>query len=214
MYKVSGIFRNPQPDHPDLAAWHEYCDITNPGFLWIPVNDLWDNLAISCITADPNNLQIFYVGTGEASTAVTIYRESSGRGVGIWKTTDGGKTWSLLPSTGNFAYVTDIKVRNEDGNSVIYAGVVSGNYKGSNHQSIPSDGLYRSENGGSSWIQVLPDITGLSVPYAPSDIEIGTDGRIYIGTGRNLESSGHIYWGDQLIPICREPIVPTLIINI
>ena len=39
-------------------------DITNPGFSWIPVNDLWDNLAISCITADPNNLQIFYVGTG------------------------------------------------------------------------------------------------------------------------------------------------------
>ena len=165
-------------------------DIINPGSSWTPVNDLWDNLAISCIAADPNNLQIFYVGTGEASTAVTIYRESSGRGAGIWKTIDGGDTWSLIPSTGNFAYVTDIKVRNEDGSSVIYAGVVSGNYKGSDHQSIPSDGLYRSENGGSSWIQVMPDITGLAVPYAPSDIEIGTDGRIYIGTGRNLVGEG------------------------
>ena len=165
-------------------------DITNSGSSWVPVDDFWDNLVISCIIADPDNPQIFYVGTGEASTAVTIYRESSGRGNGIWKTTNGGDTWSLIPSTEGFAYVTDIEVKNENGSSVIYAGVVSGKYKGSDHESVPSDGLYRSENGGDSWTQVLPDITGLAVPYAPSDIETGADGRIYIGTGRNLNGTG------------------------
>ncbi len=165
-------------------------DITSPGSPWVAVNDFWDNLSISCIASDPNNPQVFYVGTGEASTAVIIYRESSGRGSGIFKSTDGGNSWNLLPSTEGFSYVTDIVVRDEGGESVLYAGVVSGTYKESEHQSVPTDGLYRSADGGETWEQVLPPITGLTVPYAPSDIEISTAGRIFIGTGRNLDGEG------------------------
>ena len=165
-------------------------DITNDDSLWIPVNDFWDNLSISCITSDPDNPQIFYAGTGESQTAVTIYRESSGRGVGIWKSVDAGSSWELLSSTEDFAYITDIQVRNENGNSVIYAGVVSGLYQGQVHQSIPGDGLYRSIDNGLNWTQVLPEITGLTVSYAPSDIEIGADGRIYVGTVGNINGDG------------------------
>lgn len=157
---------------------------------WVPVNDFWANLAVSSITYDPTNTQVFYVGTGEAQTALITYRESSGRGCGIYKSADGGQSWELLPSTSNFAYVTDIKVRNENGNGVIYAGVMSGKYMGINHQSIPSDGVYRSSDGGTTWEQVLPNIAGETVPYAPSDIELGADGRIYVGTGRNLDGNG------------------------
>ena len=164
-------------------------DITDDNSLWVPVDDFWDNLVVSCIAYDPNNPDLFYVGTGEAFTAVTIYRESSGRGMGIWKSTDGGTTWSSLPSAENFAYVTDIALRNEGGLSVMYAGVVSGVYHGL-HESYPSDGLYRSPDGGDTWEQVLPDITGHSEPYAPSDIEIGSDGRIYVGTMKNLNGVG------------------------
>ena len=125
-------------------------DITNDNSSWIPVGDFWDNMAVSSITHDQIDLNIFYVGTGEAFTAVTIYRESSGRGVGIWKTIDGGETWGLLSSTEDFAYVTDVVVRYEAGSSIIYAGVVSGVYYGT-HESFPSDGLYRSADGGISW---------------------------------------------------------------
>ena len=164
-------------------------DITNDNSSWIPVGDFWDNMAVSSITYDPNNSNIFYVGTGEAFTAVTIYRESSGRGVGIWKTIDGGEAWELLSSTENFAYVTNLVVRDEDGASVVYAGVVSGVYYGT-HESFPSDGLYRSDDGGETWEQVLPNIFGESIPYAPSDIEIGADGRIFIGTMKNLDGEG------------------------
>ena len=165
-------------------------DITINNSSWVPVNDFWDNLVINCITSDPNNPQVFYAGTGEASTAVIIYRESSGRGVGILKSTDGGNTWNLLPSTEGFTYVTDIEIRDEEGESVLYAGVVSGTYKDSEHQSAPSDGLYRSTDDGDTWTQVMPNITGFTVPYAPSDIEIGIGGRIFVGTGRNLEGEG------------------------
>lgn len=164
-------------------------DITSANSNWQAVNDLWDNLAISCITYDPNNPLIMYVGTGEAQTALITYRESSGRGVGIWKSTDGGQSWELLPSTSAFAYVTKMVVRNENGNSVAYAGVVSGYYYGS-QQSQPSDGLFRSADGGDTWQQVLPNIVGSNVPYGVSDVALGADGRIYVGTMPNLDGNG------------------------
>ncbi|GAB4298789.1 MAG: hypothetical protein Kow0068_22570 [Marinilabiliales bacterium] len=165
-------------------------DIASSSSSWIPVSDSWNNLSISCITYDPLNTNIFYAGTGESQTAITIYRESSGRGGGIWKSSDGGVTWNVLPSTLNFAYVNDIVIRNENGNSVIYAAVVSGTYKGSVHQSLPTDGLYRSVDGGNSWTQVLPNIPNESEPYAPSDLAITADGRLFAGTTANLNGKG------------------------
>ncbi len=165
-------------------------DITNNQSLWQPVGDFWSSLNISCITYDPNNPTTFYIGTGEAQTALYIYRESSGTGEGIWKSEDSGQTWNLLGPTLDFEYVTDIKVRNENGSSVIYAGVASGFYHGTNHQSEPSDGLFRSEDGGLTWEQVLPDIPGYGAPYAVADIEIAADGRMYVGTMQNVEIEG------------------------
>jgi hypothetical protein len=156
---------------------------------WIPVGDFWPVLTIRCITYDPNNTQTFYIGTGEPETALVTYRESSGLGQGIWRSTDGGSTWAQIPSTAGFVYITDILVRNESGNSVIYAGVVSGQYHGV-HQSQPSDGLFRSDDNGASWTQVLPDITGSNVPYAVSDIDMDPNGRIYVGTRPNLNDEG------------------------
>jgi len=150
---------------------------------WMPLDDFWPNLAISCMTYDPNNPQTFYVGTGESQTAMIIYRESSGRGTGIMRSTDGGQTWAPMASTLDWAYVTDILVRSEQGQSVIYAGVASGVYKGKAHRNITGDGLYRSTDGGTTWNQVLPNVPGKSFAYAPSDIETNADGtKIYVGT--------------------------------
>ena len=157
---------------------------------WIPVNDFWDNLSVSKIVYDPNDTQIFYVGTGEANTALITYRESSSRGVGIWKTEDGGNTWEILESTSGFEYITDIEIKNNNGISEIYASVVSGNYQGSEHLSSPSEGLFKSVDAGLTWIQVLPNINSFSVPYSPSDLEITSDGNIFVGTMKNLDGNG------------------------
>lgn len=165
-------------------------DITDLNSSWVPVGDFWTCLSIRCITYDPNDPMIFYIGTGEAETAIQTYRESSGLGDGIWKSVDGGLTWNMIQSTNNFEYITDIVVRNENGSSVIYAGVASGLYQGVQHQSQPSDGLFRSTDGGTTWQQVLPDISGGAVPYAVSDIAIGADGRIYVGTRPNANGAG------------------------
>ncbi len=165
--------------------------ITNEDSWWEPVGDFWSSLAISSMTYDPNNTEVFYIGTGEAQTARIIYRESSGVGVGIFKSVDGGDNWELIPSTEQFDYITDIAVRDEAGASVVYACVASGVYHGGDFQSQPTDGLYRSTDGGTTWEQVLPGIPGFpDLPYAPADIEIGPQGRIFIGTMENLEGNG------------------------
>jgi photosystem II stability/assembly factor-like uncharacterized protein len=152
---------------------------------WMPADDFWPSLSVSSIAFDPNNTQIMYVGTGEAETAVITYRESGGRGAGIMKSVDGGQTWDLLESTYNFYYVTDVVVRAEGANSVIYASVTSGVYMGEVHNSTPANGLYRSADGGETWEQVLPEIDGEVPPV--SDIEIATGGRIFVGTMNNVD---------------------------
>jgi len=170
------------------GLWYN-TNITDQNQSWVPVSDFWPTLAIRCITYDPNNPSIFYIGTGEPETAIQTYRESSGLGDGIWKSTDGGNTWNQLNSTMGFAYIPKIVVRNEGGNSVIYAAVVSGLYHGT-HNSLPSDGLFRSTDGGTTWTQVLPNITGFNIPYSPSDVVLGADGRIFVGTMPNLDRNG------------------------
>ena len=166
-------------------------DITDVNDDWVPLNDFYPNLSISSLAYDPNEPTTFYAGTGEAQTARIIYRESSGLGMGILKSTDAGESWELIPSTSEFAYVTDIEVRNENGVSAIYAAVVSGTYQGEDHESQPSDGLYRSTNGGVSWDQVLPVIPGTANSvYAPAMIEIAANNRIFVGTMENLDKKG------------------------
>ena len=178
-------------------------NITDIQSEWHPVSDVWPTLSISSIVFDPNNPQIMYVGTGEYETAIIdIYRESSGRGYGIWKSTDGGNTFTRLMSTSDFAYISDLAIKNENGSSVVYAGVVSGRYRGAVFQAQPTEGLYRSTDGGQTWQQVLPAIPGTNEIYAPSDIEISTAGRIFVGSKRNFNENGGgtILYSDTGLP--------------
>lgn len=152
-------------------------DITSGASQWQNVNDFWDNLVVTCIAYDPNNSMTMYVGTGESYTR-------AGRGAGIWKSTNGGSTWTQISSTTSFYYLNDIVVRNESGNSVVYAAVDGRYYMGTFHGAADA-GLQRSTNGGASWNQVLPNIPSQTINFTPSDIELATDNRIWIGTRRS-----------------------------
>lgn len=166
----------------------------NPDFRnnasWVPISDDWESMSISSLAYDPVDPKTFYAGTGESFTSVPIYRESSSSGVGIYKTTDGGATWQLLTSTAAFDYINDLVVREENGKGVVYAAVASGTYQGRLFASEPSDGLYRSEDGGNSWTQVLPNVPNEFYSYAVADIQLTKGGEIYVGTMRNLELKG------------------------
>ncbi|MGS0749098.1 T9SS type A sorting domain-containing protein [Halpernia sp. GG3] len=177
-------------------------DITNPGSEWKPLSQFWSNTSISSITYDPNNTQIIYVGTGECETGDAI-------GSGIWKSADGGTTWSnifTIPITytgsirnGNF-YINDIKVRSFKGVSEIYAGV-SGGYVGRNFNDgfsgLYEAGLYKSTDGGATFTRNTNFEASGSIGHSVQQIEIGSDNSIWLSTRTsrfsNVPSGGKIF---------------------
>jgi hypothetical protein len=64
-------------------------DITNAATVWTRVN-IPENLAVSAITYDPNNTNVFYVGTGESYVGGDV------NGDGVWKSTNGGVSWTKI----------------------------------------------------------------------------------------------------------------------
>lgn len=169
-------------------------NIHNVNSGWLKVNDFWDNISVTAIAFDPNNGNTMYVGTGEG------WGTGSGIGGGIWKSTNGGSSFTLLTSTTSsgtkMSYINDLVVRNEGGSSVVYAAVSRMSYRGIFHG---VQGLYRSTNGGTVWTQVLPNVPSTSVAYAPADIEIDAGNRIWIGTRRNsfLAGGGTVLFSDN-----------------
>ena len=147
-------------------------DITLATPTWTLVDGTWGNLAVCSIASDPNNANIMYVGTGER---MGIFSTAS-RGLGMWKTTDSGSTWTHLTSTEGFNYVTDIIVRDESGSSVVYAGVGGHYYEGQWHGSA-NTGLWRSTDGGSTWTQVM-EMTSNGTRYEIMDLDLGSNGNV------------------------------------
>ena len=85
-------------------------NISNPESPWLHITKgIPDNIPVSNITYDPNNTSIFYVGTGES------YTGADSLGNGLWKSSDGGNTWSNIFGGKSDNEVTYISV----GNSVI-----------------------------------------------------------------------------------------------
>ena len=155
---------------------------------WTKVSDTWDNLEMTAVASDPNDPNVIYVGSGEV-------RGSAGIGLGIWKTSDGGSSWTQLSSTQNFRYIDDLIVRNESGQSVVYSGggraYHEGTYEGTN-------GLWRSTDGGSTWNEVLGEISDGS-SHHPSDIELDANNRLWVGTRSNTfgDGGGQIFYSDD-----------------
>ena len=79
-----------------------YCVATAAGGLWksenrgetfTPVFDRGGSFNLCCVKVDPKNSNIVWLGTGENSNP-----RSSMFGDGIYKSTDGGKTWTSVGS--------------------------------------------------------------------------------------------------------------------
>lgn len=96
------------------------------------------DVAVSQI--DPN---VVWVGTGEANP-----RNSSSWGDGVYKSTDGGKTWTNMGLRGSFQ-VGRILIHPEN-HDVVYVGAL-GRLWGTNEER----GLYKSTDGGKTWTRTL-----------------------------------------------------------
>ncbi len=128
---------------------------TDGGNNWAPLTDLLPVLNIGALVMDPNDPNTLYAGTGEWYTSFP--------GQGVFKTTDGGATWNLLPSTGlkitnNFEYVNKLVMSPTTPNR-LYAATWGG--------------VLTSADGGNTWSQ-----TGLNTTqayYGCQDLAIRSD---------------------------------------
>jgi len=138
------------------------------GGSWSPTDDHMANLAVCTLAMDPTDSNVIYAGTGEGFSPGQFVR-----GLGIFKTVDGGATWTQLaatvaPAVGQgFYWVNEIVISPNDP-SRLYAAT--------------RYGVWRSTDAGTSWTLVLANptyVTGPSQTLGSSvgctDIAVRTD---------------------------------------
>lgn len=139
--RTRSIWVDPRNDQYILAAaisggiWRT----ENGGAGWYPLNDQETSLMASSFASSPFNPDIVYCGTGEGRA-----NSADVDGNGIYKSTDGGRTFSVLPSTvgvTGFETIWTLCHSVTDTNTL---------FAGTN-----AKGLFRSTDAGSSWEQVL-----------------------------------------------------------
>lgn len=142
------------PNNPEIiyagAATGGVFKSTNGGLNFFSIFDDLAVLPIGDIAVDPVNSNIVYVGTGEANGGHNNFA-----GGGIYKSTNGGQSWQMI---GLQSTVSIGRIVIDPTNPLkVYAAAV-GSYFGPN----PDRGIYRSDNGGTSWTKILflTDSTG------------------------------------------------------
>ena len=148
---------------------------SNGGQSFAAIADFLGNVVVGAMAFDPANPNTVYAGTGESFTGY--------QGVGMFKSTDRGVTWSYLNATStdtsvnpaglDWWFVNRIAV-NPTNPQVILAGTTSGTATGG----VTSNGkVYRSTDGGISWAKVA-DFQGLDVKFDPNNANnaiVGSD---------------------------------------
>jgi len=116
---------------------------TDGGTTFTPKFDHEKVQSIGAVAIDPKNHDVIWVGTGEAWT-----RNSVSIGDGIYRSGDGGETWTNmgLPESER---IVKIAIHPNDGNTV-YACVTGKLWSDSTER-----GVYRTKDGGKTWTQVL-----------------------------------------------------------
>ncbi|MDP9143645.1 MAG: hypothetical protein M3N43_02945, partial [Actinomycetota bacterium] len=116
---------------------------TNGGTTWASIFESYSTHSIGDLGLAPSNPNILYVGTGEPNN-----RQSSSFGTGVYKTTDGGQTFTHmgLRETQSIARVL-VHPTNPD---IVWVAAV-GHLFGPN----PDRGVFKTTDGGRTWRKVL-----------------------------------------------------------
>jgi len=115
----------------------------NEGTTWTPIFENMVTAAIGDIALAPSDQNIVWVGTGEHN----IFR-SSQAGVGVFKSTDGGKTWAHM-GLADTNTVSRIVVHPTDPD-IVY--VAAGGHEWTKNA---DRGVYKTTDGGKTWAKVL-----------------------------------------------------------
>lgn len=115
----------------------------NAGNTFKPIFDNEGSFSIGCITMDPNNSSVIWVGTGENNN-----QRSVDMGDGLYKSIDGGDSWTNV-GLKNSEHIGMIKVdpRNSD---IVYVAAVGPLWSAGGDR-----GLYKTTDGGVTWNAIL-----------------------------------------------------------
>jgi photosystem II stability/assembly factor-like uncharacterized protein len=165
------------------AHWTSISDTTQVSINGTP--QAWPALAIGAIAVDPGNASTIYVGTGESNFNGDAYW-----GVGIFKSTDDGATWTELGGS-QFAGLGFAKIAVDPHNSSNVIAAVGQSYANSFNflnggvpfgTALANMGIWQSTDGGAHWTQVISDsgdnIYGTDVVFDPFH-----NGVVYAGLG-------------------------------
>jgi photosystem II stability/assembly factor-like uncharacterized protein len=117
---------------------------TDGGTYWENISDgFFKTAAVGAIAVSASDPNVLYVGTGE-----TTIRGNVSHGDGVYKSTDGGKTWANM-GLAETRHIAKIRIHptNPD---IVYVGAL-GHAWGPNKER----GVYRSKDGGATWERVL-----------------------------------------------------------
>lgn len=130
--------------HPSITTTLYACSAsggifitTNSGTTWTPLTGSFlPGVQFGCLAIDPGNTNIMYAGTGEPTYA-QVYGWS---GYGVFKSTDGGASWSVMNSGMGNLVVLDI-IMNPSNTQELVA--------------CTKDGIFKTTNGGTNWAVAL-----------------------------------------------------------
>ncbi len=140
----------------------------NAGVTWSPLFDGQPIASIGALAVAPSNPEVIYAGTGESDI-----RSALSSGDGVYKSSDGGKTWANvgLRDTRQISRIV-VDPKNAD---VVYVGALGHAY-GPN----PERGVYKSVDGGKTWTHSLDK--GPEIGVSDLAMAAGNPSTLFAGT--------------------------------
>jgi photosystem II stability/assembly factor-like uncharacterized protein len=168
------------------------------GKTWKPVLQLGDSVGAVDLVLDPSNSDVAYAAMYMRLRTPWSYR-SGGPVGGIYKTGDGGKSWTKL-TAGLPAQTGRIGLDIYAGNpQVLYAVIESdaGGPRDLDNIKSREGGVFRTDDGGATWRR-MQDIAPRAFYFSKVRIDPTSDARIYVlGYGLHVsDDSGHRFRSD------------------
>jgi photosystem II stability/assembly factor-like uncharacterized protein len=139
---IEGVAGNPNLVYVATASGGLF-KTTNGGVRWTPLFERQGSISIGDIALEPGNPDVVWLGAGESAV-----RNSVSFGDGVYKSTDGGRTWQHmgLRETEHVSKIL-INPRNTD---VVYVGAQG-------HAFAPNEerGVFMTTDGGRTWAKTL-----------------------------------------------------------
>jgi len=116
---------------------------TNAGVTFSPIFDGQTSFSIGCVTIDPNNSNVVWVGSGENNNQRVV-----GYGDGVYKSEDAGKSWKNV-GLKNSEHIGKIVI-DPNNSDVVYVAAYGPVWSDGGER-----GIYKTTDGGKTWKQVL-----------------------------------------------------------